>query len=162
MWSPLSSSHLYLKITFSWSVIGVFIWTEPLLRGHLSYKATFSLSQRWPLNTGTTVYININFYLHFKWNWQRFIITSELSWCEVNLVNKLLLCVYELQYRYKLVCYWPAYCRLVHDYLYFCFYYTSDSVYYSTDIDSIWYWPVHCLLVHVYLYFFFSIILLKF
>jgi hypothetical protein len=27
------------------------ILIEPLLRGHLSYKATFSLSQRWPLNT---------------------------------------------------------------------------------------------------------------
>jgi hypothetical protein len=25
---------------------------EPLLRGHLSYKATFPLSQGWPLNTG--------------------------------------------------------------------------------------------------------------
>jgi hypothetical protein len=32
----------------------------PLLRGHLSYKATFSLSQRWPLNTGWTVCIEIN------------------------------------------------------------------------------------------------------
>jgi hypothetical protein len=29
---------------------------EPLLRGHLSYKATFSLSERWPPNTGLTVY----------------------------------------------------------------------------------------------------------
>ena len=25
------------------------IWNEPLLRGHLSFKATFSLSQMWPL-----------------------------------------------------------------------------------------------------------------
>jgi hypothetical protein len=31
------------------------ILIEPLLRGHLSYKVTFSLSQRWPLNTGLTV-----------------------------------------------------------------------------------------------------------
>ena len=29
-----------------------FILIEPLFKGHLSYKATFSLSQRWPLNTG--------------------------------------------------------------------------------------------------------------
>ena len=27
------------------------------LRGHLSYKITFSMSQRWPLNTGLTVSI---------------------------------------------------------------------------------------------------------
>jgi hypothetical protein len=30
-------------------------WIERLLRGDLSYKATFSLSQGWPLNTGLTV-----------------------------------------------------------------------------------------------------------
>jgi hypothetical protein len=30
----------------------LFIWIEPLLRGNLSYTATFSLSQMWPLNTG--------------------------------------------------------------------------------------------------------------
>ena len=27
-----------------------FIWIQPLLRGHLSYNATFSFSQMWPLN----------------------------------------------------------------------------------------------------------------
>ena len=38
-------------------VIENFRWIEPLLRDHLSYKATFSWSQRsWPLNTGLTVY----------------------------------------------------------------------------------------------------------
>ena len=31
------------------------IWIEPLLKGHLSYKATCSLSQSWPLNTVLTV-----------------------------------------------------------------------------------------------------------
>ena len=31
------------------------IWNVPLLRGHLPYKVTFSLSQRRPLNTGLTV-----------------------------------------------------------------------------------------------------------
>ena len=50
-------SHLYLKVTFSCPVIGNFIWIEPLLKGHLSFKATFTLSQRWPLNTGLTVNI---------------------------------------------------------------------------------------------------------
>jgi hypothetical protein len=40
------------------SVIKHFIWIEPLLRGHLSYEATFSLPQRsWPLNTCLTIYI---------------------------------------------------------------------------------------------------------
>ena len=48
---------------FSCPVTENFIWNEPLLRGHLSYKATFSLSQRWPLNTGLTV-LNI---LKKKW-----------------------------------------------------------------------------------------------
>jgi hypothetical protein len=33
----------------------------PLLRSHLSYKAIFSLSQRWPLNTGLTVYMYVHF-----------------------------------------------------------------------------------------------------
>jgi hypothetical protein len=36
-------------------VIENFIWIVPILRGHLSYKVIFSLSQRWPLNTGLTV-----------------------------------------------------------------------------------------------------------
>jgi hypothetical protein len=54
-WSLLLSSHLHLKVTFSCPVIEHFIWIEPFLRGHLSYKATFSLSQRWPHNTGLTV-----------------------------------------------------------------------------------------------------------
>jgi hypothetical protein len=44
------------KATFSCPVIKDFIWIEPLLRGHLSYKVTFYLSQKWPLNTGLTVY----------------------------------------------------------------------------------------------------------
>jgi hypothetical protein len=43
-------------VTFSCPVIDNFIWIEPPLRGHLSYKATYSLSQGWPLNTGLTVY----------------------------------------------------------------------------------------------------------
>ena len=41
---------------FSCPLIDNFIWIEPLLRGHLSYKVTFSWSQRWPLNTGLIVY----------------------------------------------------------------------------------------------------------
>jgi hypothetical protein len=41
---------------FSCFITENFIWIEPLLRGHLSYKATFTLSQRRPLNTGLTVH----------------------------------------------------------------------------------------------------------
>ena len=53
-------------LEISWPVIENFIWIEPLLRGHLSYKATFMLSQRWPLNTGLTVYIYLTLsYLSF-------------------------------------------------------------------------------------------------
>jgi hypothetical protein len=56
MRSPLLSSHLSLEFTLTCPGIYIFLWIEPLLRGHLSYKATFSLSQRsWPLNTGLTV-----------------------------------------------------------------------------------------------------------
>ena len=56
MQSPLLSSHLYEKSPFSCPVIENVIWIEHFVRGHLSYKAIFSLSQRWPLNTGLTVY----------------------------------------------------------------------------------------------------------
>ena len=38
--------HLLLNVTFSCSVIENFIWIEPLLRDHLSYKDTFSLFQK--------------------------------------------------------------------------------------------------------------------
>jgi hypothetical protein len=40
---------------YSFPVIENSIWIEPLLRGHMSCKATFSLSQSWPPNTGLTV-----------------------------------------------------------------------------------------------------------
>ena len=58
--------HLYQAVTcikrspFSCPDIEQFISMEPLLRGHLSYKATFSLSQRWPLNTGLTVQLHFH------------------------------------------------------------------------------------------------------
>jgi hypothetical protein len=39
-------------------VLENFIRIEPLLRGHLSYKVTFSLSQRWLVNTDLTVFMN--------------------------------------------------------------------------------------------------------
>ena len=48
---------------FSCPVIENFIWIEPLLRGHLSYKASFSVSQRWPLNTGLTIFQFGSWYL---------------------------------------------------------------------------------------------------
>ena len=53
--------HLYWAVTcikrssFSYHVIENFTWIEPFLKGHQSYTATFSLSQRWPLNTDLTV-----------------------------------------------------------------------------------------------------------
>jgi hypothetical protein len=53
--SLVLSSQLYLKAPYSYYVIENFISIEPLLRGHLSYKGTFSLSQRWRLNTCLTV-----------------------------------------------------------------------------------------------------------
>jgi hypothetical protein len=42
-------SHFYCFI------IETFIRIQPLLRGHLSHKVTFSLFKRWPLNAGWTV-----------------------------------------------------------------------------------------------------------
>ena len=53
---PVLKGHLFL------AVIENFIWSEPLLRGHLSYNVTFSLSQRRPLSTGLTV----NYFLFTK------------------------------------------------------------------------------------------------
>ena len=47
------------QITISCLVIENFIWIKSLFKCHLSYKATFSLSQRWPLNTGLTVSMNL-------------------------------------------------------------------------------------------------------
>ena len=44
---------------FSCPVIENFIGIEPILRGYLSYKATFSMSQSWPLNTVLTVLVHI-------------------------------------------------------------------------------------------------------
>ena len=41
MRSPLLSSHLHLNVTFSCHIIENLMGIEPLLRCHLSYKATF-------------------------------------------------------------------------------------------------------------------------
>ena len=55
--------HLYWAVScikrspFSCLFIENLILIEPLYRGHLSYKAIITLSQRWPLNTGLIVYI---------------------------------------------------------------------------------------------------------
>ena len=49
----IDNSHSPFK---RWDTCEYFIWIEPFIRGHLSYKTTFSLSQRsWPLNTCLTV-----------------------------------------------------------------------------------------------------------
>ena len=66
-------SHIYKVVTcikrshFSCPFIEDFIWIEPLLRGHLSYTATFFLSLRWPLNTGLTVYRYTGSNTHPPW-----------------------------------------------------------------------------------------------
>ena len=51
------------KSFFSCPLIENFIWIKPLLRSHLSYKATFFFLQRWPLNTGLTRLFNVNYEL---------------------------------------------------------------------------------------------------
>jgi hypothetical protein len=58
--NTVKSAHVVTSIKqspFSCLIENV-MWIQPLLRGHLSYKATFSLSQRWPLNTGSSIYVN--------------------------------------------------------------------------------------------------------
>jgi hypothetical protein len=54
--TKMSRDFIFVIKNFSCPVVENFIWIEPLLRGHLFYKATFSLSQRWPFNTCLTVY----------------------------------------------------------------------------------------------------------
>ena len=69
---------------FSCPVIKMFILIEPLLRGHLSWKATFSLSQLWPLNTGLTVYVlEIMVQYMFRWDLTRYskLIGFDLIYC---------------------------------------------------------------------------------
>jgi hypothetical protein len=59
MWSPLLSSHLYLKVNFFLSCHRKFHvnWTSfkrsPVLQGH------FFFVPKWPLSTGLSVYTNI-------------------------------------------------------------------------------------------------------
>ena len=65
MQSSLLSSHRYEN----------FIWIKPVLRGHLSYKATLSLSQQWPLITGLTVYTYFLSLKFVKYHW-RFLYTN--------------------------------------------------------------------------------------
>jgi hypothetical protein len=74
-WNWLHGENYYLTAAY-----------EPLLRDHLSYKATFSLSQgSWPLNTGLTVFylctLNIRKDLHGDSNmqlfWKQHVITKS-------------------------------------------------------------------------------------
>jgi hypothetical protein len=58
---------------FSCPVIENLIWIEPLLRGHLSYKATFSLYQLWPLDIGLTIPL--------IWMWELFSLYQEYQYC---------------------------------------------------------------------------------
>ena len=50
-------------------VIKHFIWIESLLRGHLSYQVTLSLSQRWLLNTGLIMLIHYLVFHSFDFTW---------------------------------------------------------------------------------------------
>ena len=55
----LLKGHLFLVLSLNISYeLQHFYW------GHLSYKATFSLSQRWPLDTGLTVFIYWVYYVN--------------------------------------------------------------------------------------------------
>ena len=71
---------------FSCPVTDNFIWIEPILRGHLSYKATFSLSQGWHLNTDlTTCFVDIRIHynaLMMRYNFSRY---SDISKIQDNL-----------------------------------------------------------------------------
>jgi hypothetical protein len=62
---PFNTGDCLIEVT-AWPVIEHFICIEPLLRGHLSYKATFSLSQRSPLNTALTVLFKVALNSHTK------------------------------------------------------------------------------------------------
>jgi hypothetical protein len=75
VWYNKTNVHRPLDYDMHWEVIKVqsfsspvienFIWIEPLLRGHLSYQATFSLSKRWSLNTGLSV-CSLLYFLHYE------------------------------------------------------------------------------------------------
>jgi len=70
---------------FSCLVIYIFIWIEPLLRGHMSYKTTFSLLRRRPLNTGLTAILNLILPVYcvwLSWPW------SNGSWIYNYLINQ--------------------------------------------------------------------------
>jgi len=83
--SPVLKGHNFLVLS------EYFIWIEPLLRGHLSYKTTFSASQRWPLNIGLTSWkiaelVFNNHSLSYSWiSCTYFIVTHSLKReCVVN------------------------------------------------------------------------------
>jgi hypothetical protein len=61
---------------FSCPVIEHFIWIEPLLRGHLSYKAILSLSQMWSLNTGLTMILMSTGKLYRDQSWYLSLMSS--------------------------------------------------------------------------------------
>ena len=45
-WSPLLSSHLFIRLPFSWPVIKKFMLLDSMLRGRMSLMNTIYLSQR--------------------------------------------------------------------------------------------------------------------
>jgi hypothetical protein len=52
VWAANKKRHWTIQWNLS-KPVTIFKWIEPLLRGHLSYNATFPWSQMWPFNTGT-------------------------------------------------------------------------------------------------------------
>jgi hypothetical protein len=77
---------LYWEVNFSCPVIENFIWIETLLWGHLSYKATFSVTHRWPLNTGPHKRVSIH--MKFSITGQEKL-TSQYRW----LLNRMFGCM---------------------------------------------------------------------
>ena len=91
--------HLYKAVTCikrsSFPDIENLIWIEPLLRGHLFYKATFSLSQIWPLNTGMTIVKKmrditltyVHFYEYTKFSWMKCFKKKWPPWSKWNIIE---------------------------------------------------------------------------
>jgi hypothetical protein len=87
IWTHTIDTLQHHSLSLTSSVLDNFIWIEPLFRGHLHYKVPFSLSPRWPLNTGLTIYIGLIFRRIYIWvdldEWSRTWRTNE------NVCNKL-------------------------------------------------------------------------
>jgi hypothetical protein len=113
------------------------------LRDHLSYMATFSLSQRWPLNTGLAVLLNINWKVYCSE--QSFTGGSVLIVCTVqssiiNLIFFSFFCMFKkkkkvvMQYHKNTSVVMPAFTMHVIEY---CIYYTYVFLYTLSNNDGL-------------------------